>query len=696
VKFSCNWLADFVDLPADKDELARAATACGHAVEGVEAQGDDIVLDVDVTSNRPDAMNHFGLARDLAVKLGVALRGPAIPALVPDSASATFPSAFPPAFPITVELTDPAACPRYAAQIIRGVRIGPSPAWLRTRLEAIGQRSINNVVDVTNYVMWELGQPLHAFDLATLRGERIVVRRARAGEVLTTLDGQKRTLDPEILVIADAERTIALGGVMGGLDTEVTAQTCDILLEGAHFAKAVIRRGAKRLGMHTDASHRFERGADPLACAAAVRRGAALIAEVAGGTVAAGAVDARADELYAVDGRLTAKRPIRLERERLCRLLGLDVPAAEVERILVGLGCKLSAEGSDAWQVEVPSWRWYDMELPADLYEEVLRFVGCDAVPVTLPRLAGPDAPASPEVELGRRLRDVLAACGFAEAINYGFESPEAARSVATLGTGETFLTLTNPLSDRYSTLRRSLLPGLVESAGFNLRRGAEAVRLFELGHVFHDEEFETLAVVQGGRLGTPWQRAFDLDLYDLKGVLETLAEDRGVGLDLVAADLVGFQGGRSGEIRLAGERIGTFGELAIGDAPFPLFACELRTDRLLAAAAVRVRVQPASRFPGIAVDLTLTHALATGWHELATAIEAARAPLLVRFGLKDRYRGKGVPAGAVNTTIGFYYNADERSLTQDEVNDWHRALTAALQERFGWQEPAVPGGKAD
>ncbi|MFL6291876.1 MAG: phenylalanine--tRNA ligase beta subunit-related protein, partial [Thermoanaerobaculia bacterium] len=282
--FSKSWLSDYVDLPADVQEIQRRLTDVGLAVEGVEERGADTILDVEVTTNRPDCMNHLGLARELAVIFGRPLKRPPV---FPEEAAEQAADA------AAVDVEDWDGCPRFVARVVRGVAIGPSPDWLRNRLEAIGLRSINNVVDVTNFLLWEMGQPLHAYDLSKLAGRRILVRRARPGEVLVTLDGAERKLTPDMLVIADAERAVGLAGVMGGADSEVTGSTTDILIEAAHFDRKRVRRTARGLGMHTDASHRFERGADPEACERGVSRAAQLLAEIAGGTVLAGAIDVR-------------------------------------------------------------------------------------------------------------------------------------------------------------------------------------------------------------------------------------------------------------------------------------------------------------------------------------------------------------------------------------------------------------------
>ncbi|HYN21651.1 MAG TPA: phenylalanine--tRNA ligase subunit beta, partial [Thermoanaerobaculia bacterium] len=300
MKFSLNWLAEYVELPADVRDVQRRLTAVGLAVEGVEERDGDALLDVEVTSNRVDCMNHLGVARELAVIYGRPLQPPAAKAAETEEQIQDV---------AEVEVEDWEGCPRYVARIVRGVKVGPSPEWLRTRLESIGQRPINNVVDVTNFVLWEMGQPLHAFDLAKLSESRIVVRRARPGETLVTLDGTERKLDPEILVIADAERPVGLAGVMGGAESEVTDATADVLIESAHFDRKRVRNAARRLGLHTDASHRFERGSDPGGCLEAANRAASLIAQIAGGRVVAGAIDRRRESYPEVrKGRLDLSR----------------------------------------------------------------------------------------------------------------------------------------------------------------------------------------------------------------------------------------------------------------------------------------------------------------------------------------------------------------------------------------------------
>jgi len=699
--YSRNWLGQYVELPDDVAALAAGLTAVGLAVEGVEERDDDVLLDVDVTTNRPDAMNHLGLAREIAVHWNRPLQPPeTAPAEAAEETAAA----------VAVELADPEGCPRYVARVVRGVTVGPSPAWLQQRLTAIGLRPINNVVDITNFVLWETGQPLHAFDLAKLAQAdgkaKIVVRRAAAGERLVTLDEEERTLSPEVLVIADAERAVALAGIMGGLASEVTTATRDVLIESAHFDRRRVRLGARELSMHTDASHRFERGADPGGCRWAADRAARLLAEVAGGTVLASALDARAEGFAA---RFAARG--RLDHRRLVAFAGVAMEPADVERWMRGLGFELERQPGESpvWAVAAPSWRWYDMEpgpdgaiYEQDLFEEVLRHHGYDGIPATLPALPGSDGPRTAEQVRRDRIRDHLAACGYAEAVNYAFHARSMDASLPHLAPPASApVELVNPLSELYDVLRRSLVPNLVANAVFNRRRGVDSVRLFEVGHVFWQpagggqvEEREAVAVLCGGTLGTPWDRRVELDLFDLKGVLETLGEVLETPLAICPAELAGVVAGAAAEIVVGGEAgggevVGWLGRIDEADAGYPLYAAELRTAALGAGVlggVAEVQVRVPSRFPTVEVDLTLTHAADVAWSDLAAAIEAGRPADLALFGLKDRYTGEGVPAGAVNTTLWFLYSHAERTLTQDEVNERQGALTAELERRFGWR----------
>jgi phenylalanyl-tRNA synthetase beta chain len=698
MKFSLGWLRELAPVPATvaAPEIGRRLTAAGFHVEGIEEAEGDTVLDLDVTTNRVDAMCHLGLARELAALHDVALREPAgVAQAAPAPAKAP-----------RISIVAPSLCRRYVGLVVRGVTIGPSPEWLQRRLLGLGLRPINNVVDVTNYVLWERGQPLHAFDLARLgsTAERegapdeveIVVREARDGESVRTLDGERRELVAGMLVVADPRRPIALAGVMGGQETEVTAGTRDLLLEAAWFDPLAVRRMAKRLGMHTDASHRFERGVDPEGQLAAAWRAASLIVEVAGGA-AGPAVEAAGEQLPPAP-------KVVLSHRRLERFAGGEIPPAEVERVLAGIGFTpergLAGDGSDAgaeWRVGIPSWRRFDILEEADLFEEVLRLHGFDRIAPALPAIAGLDAPELPGHRLRRVLRQQIAGAGYAEAIDWAFYGETEDARFDTFGAPGPALALVNPLSERHGRMRRSLLPGLVESASFNRRRGAPAVRLFEVGRVFwrHEDgsphEAEHVALVAGGREGNPWQRLVELDLFDARGAVEALAAALGRQLEARPADVRGLVPGKAARLHVGdGTPVGILGQLDEPEEAFPLFVAELATAPFLPLPAARPVAQP-SRFPAVAVDLTLTHPLDVPWAALASAIEAVRPPELVAFELENRYQGPGVPAGAVNTTIHFVYNAADRSLTQDEVNTRQGALVALLHERFRWRGDEAP-----
>ncbi|HWO90162.1 MAG TPA: phenylalanine--tRNA ligase subunit beta, partial [Gemmatimonadales bacterium] len=452
----------------------------------------DTRYELDITANRPDLLCHEGIARDLGAVLGRPVKLPALPGAPEPPRIVRAKSASGEVDGAAVTIEDVEGCPRYAAAVIRGVKVGPSPAWLRERLAAVGSRSINNVVDATNYLMLENGQPLHAFDLAKLRGGAIVVRRARPGEKLVTLDGVERHLSPEMTLICDAERAVAIAGVMGGLDSEVTASTTDILLECAWFEPKRIRRTRRELGMSTDASYRFERGVDQEATAARLARAAQLIAAVAGGRIT-GAVD-----VYPAPAQ---PRTVFLRDARITQVLGVEVPRAEVERVLTAIGCVVGPR-EDRYAVQVPAWR-PDLEREIDLVEEVARVVGYDRFPDEVRAYRPGTVPDAPSEVLGDRLRTALAAMGLHEAVTLPLGPKRDEEQVAVL----------NPLSQEEAWLRSDLLTGLTRRVEYNWRHLVRDVRLFEIGHVF---------ARHGGRTEYAGGRSYDLPLEEehVAGVL--------------------------------------------------------------------------------------------------------------------------------------------------------------------------------
>jgi phenylalanyl-tRNA synthetase beta chain len=640
---------------------------------------DDVLLEVNVTPNRPDALSHVGIAREVAALLGQRVRMPA-PKLAEGGGAASD--------EVRVRIEAPDRCARYAARVVEGVKIGPSPAWLARRLEACGVRSLSNVVDVTNYVLLELGHPLHAFDLDRVAGREIVVRTARPGEKLITLDAKERALEPDDLLIADRDRGSALAGVMGGGDSEISAGTTRVLVESAWFAPGGIRRTSKRHGLKTEASYRFERGADPGMVIAAVDRCAALIAELAGGTVRAGVVDAHPRPPTPVDVRLGWEKP--------ARLLGMDVPREEARRVLGALGFEERAadEAGATWRV--PSWR-QDVSIEEDLVEELVRTRGYDAIPETLPRLALATPALAPEAEALARLREALEAAGFAEAVNFSFVAP--AEDAAVDPTAKA-LPLKNPISAELAVMRTTLLPSLLKNAAHNLRQRVDDVRLYEVARAFARgpgegdapaaEYPEVAGVVVGRRSAPGWATGRDpADLYDLKGALEGVLEALGVAGVRWAVRPEPWSHPRVCAA-LLGERdvvIGTAAELhprvaAAFELPRGVLAFRLDLTALLAHARPVPRYRPIPRFPAVLRDLAVVVDDAVAADRVLKAVRGE--PLVEDAALFDVYTGTPVPAGRKSLALALRYRAADRTLTDAEVDAAHARIVARLRDDAG------------
>jgi phenylalanyl-tRNA synthetase beta chain len=671
-----SWICEHLEGATGAGVMAEGLTLAGLNVEVREPHGDgDELWDVDVTSNRPDAMNHRGMAREAAAA--------GCGALTP-LAAAPQEGAQPVNELASLVVEDPAGCPRYCARVVRGVTVGPSPAWLAARLEACGVRPINNVVDATNYVLLDLGQPLHAFDLATLAGRQIRVRRARAGETMTTLDGVARTFTAADLLICDATRAVAVAGVMGGAATEISAGTTEVLLESAYFEPVAVRRTARRLDLSTEASRRFERGADRAMARQAVDAVAALVVRLAGGEVAAGVLDSAPE--------LPSPRSITLSLARLSAFAGCAIPAGQAVAILAALELEPQRDG-DAVACTVPAHR-VDLELPEDLYEEVLRHFGYDNVPSALPV-----ANTAPGMRLGswpltERARNALAAAGLAEAVTYSFiaADAEAATAASPLAARGEAVAVENPISSRLAVMRRSLLAGLVEAAGGNLRRGAGRVALGEVGRAFFatgaaPREEERLAIALAGSAGA-WDAPRPLDFLDLKGVVEAVLDGLGVaGARWRPAAAKVLAAGEGAELVVGDAVVGLAGRLADPVAALlatdaPVWVAEL--DLAAAAAPAVPAFQALPRFPAVSADLTIRHRLTLAYAELVAAIRRDGSEWIEEVAPVARYRGEGVASDEVKTTVRIVYRHGDRSLTQDEVNRAHFALMDVLSRDLG------------
>lgn len=658
MKIVSNWLRDFVEIPADPQQLARDLTAVGMAVDAVE----DGVMEIDITTNRVDAMNHYGMARECAVIYDRDLK-PYVP-VVKESARAASEMA-------AVEIADPDLCARYCGRVILGVKVGPSPPWMVERLEAAGQRSINNVADATNYLMLELGQPLHAFDLDKLGGRRIIVRRATSGERMATLDGVERVFTAEDLLIADAATPVAVAGVMGGLESEISDRTVNVLLESAWFEPRAIRKTAKRLALRTEASHRFERGADVGGCAKAADRAAALIQELAGGEILKGVLDA-----YPAQRQRAA---IELRRSELDRFLGVSVPATDVLRILRRLGFMAEELGRGSWKMIPPTWR-LDIEREIDLVEEVARHYGYDRIPNTLPAWAG-RATRYPAWPMERALRSTARGLGYDETVSITLTAAvETERFSATPP-----VALNNPLSAESAVLRTSILPGLLESVARNLNRGVTNVRLFEAGNIYRhaDSGYDEPPVFGLAATG-------DTDFYQLKGDVEAL-------LDLFACPHPAFEAGggqcfhpgRSARGLVGGEEVVRFGQLHpdiaehYGFRP-QVFAAEFFLAGLYKHGLRAPAYQAVSRFPAVDRDFSLLLPESVPFARVEAAVRGLSLLDLQEVTPAEIYRGEGIPSGQYSLLLRVRFQSSERTLSDAEVNDHSSSIIDALQKQVG------------
>jgi phenylalanyl-tRNA synthetase beta chain len=687
MKILYNWLKEFVDLTATPEDLRTRLSLSGTAVEALEQTTAGPLLDAELTSNRADCLGHYGIAREAAALYRVALKPvEAHPREVAEHASAA----------TRVDIESPELCGRYTARVLRGVKVGPSPDWLRQRLEALGQASINNVVDATNYVMLELGHPLHAFDIDLLAERRIVVRRARSGEKMRTLDGIERTLTPEMCVIADAAHAVAIAGVMGGAETEIHSATKTILLESAWFDPISIRRTSKALGLRTEASMRFERGADPEMAEMASRGCAELIQKLGGGEVLAGVVD-----VY--PGR-TAPLAIELTRKEMLRVMGADVPDADVEAILSALGFApvradvIQSRGDTslaAWTCRRPSWRG-DVTREIDLIEEVARLHGLDKFPARLP---ASKLPAQRMEYAEDRLRERLIGLGYQEIITIPIV--DEASDVVFRDSNTTPARIANPLAEDASVMRSTAAVTMVSTLEWNLNHGQRNVRLFEFGKTYRwngTEPVETRVLTLGAtglareKGIAESERAFTF--ADLKGDLDQIGHLAG-GILWNAGGPAWLHPAHAGTISLSGapnRSIGLAGQLARRAAErFKLrqdaFIAELDLDPLCAgyrAARAAMRYRPLSRFPAVERDFSLVLADGTTFASVVKTIRELGIVEVSSINAVDLFRGKNVPEGKYSLLVRVTFESQQATLTEAQLTDFWSRIVDALEKKLG------------
>jgi phenylalanyl-tRNA synthetase beta chain len=651
----------------------------------------DHVFEIGLTPNRPDCLSFIGIAREAAALTGNPLTPPAVePAENPGRISEL----------TAVTIVNPDLCPRYAARLVTGITVGPSPFWLQDRLRAIGLKPINNIVDITNFVMMETGQPLHAFDFDRLAGHRIVVQTAGAGEPFTTLDGKSHKLTDDTLMICDAEKPVAVAGVMGGENSEISDTTSRVLIESAYFDPVSIRKTAKRLGANTDASHRFERGVDPEGTLYALERAAALMAEISGGSRITGLIDEHP--------RPFASRSITLNTERANRHLGTSLSQADMRGFLESVGFSTAASDEANLTVRAPSFR-VDVSRPEDLMEEIARLWGYNNIVTTFPKTSTKSRLPERALWLKETIKDEMTGLGFKEAINYSFTAKASCDRLALPEDDRRrrMLSILNPLSEEQAVMRTSLVPGMLEAMGKNIAYQVRDLKLFELGKIYLSngqdqlpDEVETLgAIWTGRRAPATWQvKPEPCDFFDLKGVVESLLaglylEDCRF-LPLPEAKCAYMRPGYSARIQINGTAVGTIGEihpavLKTYDLKQTAFIFEINLDRMLPLVPEVTAFSPLPKFPAASRDITLIVDNSVQAGDIVNDIYALDEPLLENVLIFDLYSGDPIPAGKKSISIRLTYRSAAETLADQTVNRIHEYITEHLIKTFNASLPA-------
>jgi phenylalanyl-tRNA synthetase beta chain len=670
MKISPAWLRDFVDLPVDYARLA---------VEGISGHGENTVFEMEITTNRPDAMNHYGIAREASALYDVPLRP--IVAKLPATQGTS---------DVVIDIQEPELCPRFTAREIRGAVIKPSPSNIADRLQLLGHRPISNAVDATNYVLWESGKPTHVFDLDLLEGRRLIIRKARGGETLKTLDGVERKLTADDLVVADAAKPVGLAGVMGGFDTMITEKTKNILIESAWWDPVTVRRMSKRHGIHTDASHRFERGADFESTVPSTDRVAQLILQSGGGTLVGSVID--------VIARKMDLAPVEVDLREVQRVLGEKISALEINRILNRLGFTVLAGGEETYLVHIPSWR-LDVEREIDVIEELARLHGYDKFTNTLPAYSG-EVRDLPDAQKDSRLRSSLLALGYNESISLTFISKEDARRFSSAAE----LDLANPLSEEASVMRTSLVPSMLNMLAYNLNRGSDNVRLFEAGNAFEASGAKALESkrISIGATGSadaevvrglaPGAAARPLSFFDLKGDVETLLAPFShwtLYYDEKAADY--YHPGRSARAVMDGATVAQFGQIhpdvaAARKLRQDVFVAEIYLDRLYQHDLRQVRYEALPRFPAVERDFSFVFDDSVEFEKIRQSVVGLGITELRSFAPVEIFRGEKVGAGKYSILMRARLQSSERTLRDDEIAQWAGQITKALEGLGGVQ----------
>ncbi len=672
MQISYNWLKDYCEHDLAANELSKELSHAGLCVETCEPRNGDWMLDVEVTSNRPDCLSHLGLAREVAAITGKKVVAPSVSAV--ETGEADFENL------AEVTVQDSGLCPHYTARIIRNLKVGPSPQWMQERLKTCGLRPVNNIVDITNYVLLESGQPMHAFDFRSVRDGRIVVRRAAKGEKITTIDGTECELSENMCVIADGAGAVAVAGIMGGLNTEISENTTCVLLESARFNPVNIRRTSRTLGLNSDSSYRFERGVDPENVEAASLRAAGLIAQFAGGEPVRGRADIRADS--------SSTPEVTMRTGRLLKVLGISVDKERIMAIFEGLGLRIIDNDSDSIKVAVPPHR-PDLKREIDLIEEVARIHGYDRIPETT-RIPVAVAPLSKREICERKVKKLVAGHGFNEIMTCSLVSPRAPQLIQPWHEGEP-IALRNPVSTDKTHLRLTLIGNLLDAKCYNNARKIASVDLFEAGKIYlptaknpegRPEEKRCLSMLTDRRDG----------FFVLKGILQNICSALYLPENITTESPEHsevFADEKSLQFFLEGRLLGYLGEINggwAGDMDFQTApsVMELDMDLLFDHASIEPTLIPLPKYPAVKRDIAVVVDEAVRWADIESCVRKSGGKHMESIDFFDIYRGKQIRSGKKSIAFSLTFRADVRTLKNEEADRFRDAIANALAEKLG------------
>ncbi|MFA6141970.1 MAG: phenylalanine--tRNA ligase subunit beta [Candidatus Omnitrophota bacterium] len=674
MKINYNWLKDYIDVKLSPEKLAELLTMSGLTVDSLERKGDDAILEIEVTSNRPDWLSYIGVAREIAALTGKILK---IPLITANRKSETKNL-------INVKIEDKKLCPRYTARVISNIKIEESPEWLKSRIEAMGLKSVNNVVDITNFCLFETGEPMHAFDLDRLSGGKIIVRTSRKGERITTIDGVERTLEEGVLVIADDSRPVAVAGVMGGLNTEVTASTKNILLEAAAFDPISIRRTSRVLGLPSESSYRFERKVDLANISYASARASAMIMELAGGQEKA---------FIDIGSKQEKNKPVELRFSRLNSVLGVEIPAQKAKKILTALGLKIISSSKDKIKFSIPGFR-SDLKNEIDLIEEAARIYGYDKIPDTIPGMAASPARESHDITIAQFIRALLTGMGLDEIITYSLLSKDIILKSGSLP--EAIVEVKNPLSGEQEAMRVNLAGGMLNSIIWNINRKTKDLKLFELGNIYIKDgdgkfvERKHLSIGMAGEIADGSSGPRKSSFFDLKGVIQVLLSELGVK-DVSFTDTGdgNLSPSARASINAGQDNIGVLGEvsrrtLTDFDIKENVYYSEVDIDSILKHVNLEKRFMELPRYPSVFRDISIVVNKGISNADIISLIESKGATILKDVRLVDRYAGKQIPDGKISLTYRLEYRDNAKTLEDKEVLGVHSDVLRSLEEKFG------------